>query len=45
MALLQKAVAGGYKDVKHLQKAPEFEPLRSRGDFKKLLAKLASGEW
>ncbi|MFO0845054.1 MAG: serine/threonine-protein kinase [Gemmataceae bacterium] len=41
MVLLNKAVAGGYKDVPTLSKGKEFEALRERDDFKKLLAEMA----
>jgi serine/threonine protein kinase len=40
LAMLRQAVARGFKDVAHLKKNPDFEPLRSREDFKMLLANL-----
>jgi tetratricopeptide (TPR) repeat protein len=40
LAWLQQAVAAGYKDVAHLKKDTDLDPLRSRDDFKKLLAAL-----
>ncbi len=40
MNLLRRALAQGYKDVNSLKKAAEFEPLRTREDFRKLLADL-----
>ena len=38
--LLRHAADTGYKDVAHMKKDPDLDPLRSRGDFKKLLADL-----
>jgi tetratricopeptide (TPR) repeat protein len=40
MALLQQAVAKGYRDVEHMKKDEDLEALRKREDFKKLLADL-----
>ena len=40
MAWLRKAVAAGYKNVDHMKKDTDLDPLRSREDFKKLLAEL-----
>jgi serine/threonine-protein kinase len=40
LATLQQACANGYKDVGHLQKDKDLDPLRNRDDFKKLLAEL-----
>jgi tetratricopeptide (TPR) repeat protein/predicted Ser/Thr protein kinase len=40
LSFLRQAVSQGYKDVEHLKKAGEFEILRSREDFQKLLASL-----
>jgi serine/threonine-protein kinase len=41
--LLRQAVAKGYKDIDHLKKDPDLDPLRGRDDFKKLLAELEAG--
>jgi len=38
--LLRQAITLGYKDVEQLKSAEDFAPLRSRDDFKKLLAGL-----
>jgi tetratricopeptide (TPR) repeat protein/tRNA A-37 threonylcarbamoyl transferase component Bud32 len=38
--ILTKAVAYGYRDAAELRTAPEYEPLRRRGDFKALLRKV-----
>jgi serine/threonine protein kinase/tetratricopeptide (TPR) repeat protein len=38
--LLRQAVGKGYQDVGHLKKDPDLDPLRSRADFKKLMAEL-----
>jgi hypothetical protein len=43
LAWLQKAVAAGYKDLAHLKKDEDLDPLRSRDDFKKMLAALEAG--
>jgi tetratricopeptide (TPR) repeat protein len=40
MAALQKAVAAGYRDAKHMQEDHDLDSLRGRGDFKQLLATL-----
>jgi len=40
MALLQQAVARGYKDAEHLKKDDDLKALRQRDDFKKLVAEL-----
>jgi eukaryotic-like serine/threonine-protein kinase len=40
VAVLREAVAKGYKDVAHLKKDTDLDPLRGRDDFKKLLAEL-----
>jgi serine/threonine protein kinase/tetratricopeptide (TPR) repeat protein len=40
VAALRQAVQHGYKDLAHIQKDKDLEPLRSRADFQKLLAKL-----
>jgi serine/threonine-protein kinase len=38
VAALRQAVAKGYRDVAHLRKDPDLDPVRDRDDFKKLLA-------
>jgi tetratricopeptide (TPR) repeat protein len=40
MNCLKQAVAAGYKDVTQIEKDDDLKPLRSREDFKKLLADL-----
>ena len=40
MELLQKAVKSGYQDAAHMAKDTDLDSLRSRDDFKKLLAEL-----
>jgi len=40
MDWLQQAVAAGYKDVAHMKKDTDLDPLREREDFKKLMAEL-----
>jgi hypothetical protein len=40
MAMLRDAVAKGYKDAAHMKKDTDLDPLRSRDDFKKLVAEL-----
>ena len=40
MAWLKQAVAAGYKDVAHMKKDKDLDPLRDRDDFKKLLDSL-----
>jgi tetratricopeptide (TPR) repeat protein len=40
LALLHQAVVKGFQDVAHMKKNTELDPLRSREDFKKLLADL-----
>ena len=40
MELLAKAVQAGYKDVAHMKKDTDLDPLRDRDDFKKLIAEL-----
>ncbi len=37
---LKQAVAAGYKDVEHMKKDTDLDPLREREDFKKLIAEL-----
>jgi hypothetical protein len=44
MAALARAVASGFRDVEQIRKDPDLESLRKRDDFKKLMAKLASGK-
>src|SRR5262249_7932129 len=38
--LLRDAVGKGYKDVAHMKKATDLDPLRQRDDFQKLVAEL-----
>ena len=38
--LLQKAVKAGWKDAAHMKKDSDFDSLRDRADFQKLLADL-----
>jgi serine/threonine protein kinase/tetratricopeptide (TPR) repeat protein len=40
MTWLKKAVAAGFKNVTHMKKDPDLDSLRSRDDFKKLMAEL-----
>jgi serine/threonine protein kinase/tetratricopeptide (TPR) repeat protein len=40
MAMLRDAVAKGYKDAAHMKKDTDLDRLRSREDFKKLVAEL-----
>jgi serine/threonine-protein kinase len=40
LAALRQALAKGYKDLANLKKDKDLDPLRSRDDFRKLLAKL-----
>jgi serine/threonine protein kinase/tetratricopeptide (TPR) repeat protein len=40
MVLLQKALKGGHKDHAEMRQNADLDPLRDRGDFKKLLADL-----
>jgi hypothetical protein len=40
LMLLRQAVARGFKDTAHMNRNPDFEPLRARDDFRKLLADL-----
>jgi len=37
VALLRHAVKAGYKDVEHLEKDSDLDPLRARSDFQQLL--------
>ena len=41
MALLREAVKHGYKNIAHMRKDNDLDPLRGRDDFRKLLADLA----
>lgn len=40
VALLQQAIAKGYKNLEHVTKDDDLKALRERADFKKLLAEL-----
>jgi serine/threonine protein kinase len=40
MKLLRDAVSKGYKDVAHMKKYTDLDPLRQREDFRKLVAEL-----
>jgi serine/threonine protein kinase/Tfp pilus assembly protein PilF len=40
LELLRQAIAKGYRDVAHLKKDPDLDPLRPREEFQKLLAEL-----
>src|SRR5262249_39617871 len=42
MATLRQAVQNGFKDVAHMKKDSDLDPLRQRADFQKLLAELVS---
>jgi serine/threonine protein kinase/tetratricopeptide (TPR) repeat protein len=44
MAWLHRAVAEGYKDMNKLKKDKDLDGLRDRPEFKKLLAKLETGQ-
>jgi serine/threonine-protein kinase len=44
MELLREAVKKGYKDIAHIKQDKDLDPLRSRDDFKKLLAQLEAGD-
>jgi hypothetical protein len=41
--LLRRAVAKGFKDLAHFEADPDLEDLRSREDFRQLIAELAGG--
>jgi serine/threonine protein kinase/tetratricopeptide (TPR) repeat protein len=43
LALLRQAVTRGFKDAARMKKDPDFEPLRDREEFRKLLASLEAG--
>jgi hypothetical protein len=40
MTLLRGAVSNGYKDVPHMEKDTDLDPLRQRQDFQKFIAEL-----
>ena len=40
LKLLRDAVSRGYKDVVHVKKDTDLDPLRQRDDFQKLVAEL-----
>jgi hypothetical protein len=40
MAMLEGAVAKNYKNIEHMKKDKNLDPLREREDFKKLLSEL-----
>jgi hypothetical protein len=40
MSALQQATRAGFHNVEHMKKDKDLDPLRSRDDFKKLLADL-----
>ena len=40
MAMLRDALAKGYKDAEHMQTDKDLDPLRSRDDFKTVVAEL-----
>jgi serine/threonine protein kinase/tetratricopeptide (TPR) repeat protein len=40
MKLLREAVTKGFKDLAHIKKDADLDPLRQRGDFQKLVAEL-----
>jgi eukaryotic-like serine/threonine-protein kinase len=44
MAWLKQALAAGYKDVARLKRNSDFDALRDRDDFKKLMAELEAHE-
>jgi serine/threonine protein kinase/tetratricopeptide (TPR) repeat protein len=44
MAMLLGAVAKGYKDIEHLKKNRDLDPLREREDFKKVIAQLEAAK-
>jgi tetratricopeptide (TPR) repeat protein len=41
VSLLRQAMRAGYKDVEHMKKNADLDPLRSRDDFQKLIAEMA----
>jgi serine/threonine-protein kinase len=42
VAVLRQMLANGYRDVRELQTDPDLDPLRSRADFREVLAKCAA---
>jgi hypothetical protein len=44
MQLLAEAVSRGFKDVAHMKKDTDLDPLRQREDFQKLVAELGGNE-
>jgi serine/threonine-protein kinase len=44
IALLQQAIAKGYKDAEHMKKDDDLKALRERDDFKKLVAALEAAK-
>jgi serine/threonine-protein kinase len=44
LAALEQARAKGYKDIDHLKKDADLDPLRQREDFKNLLAQVEAGK-
>ena len=40
--MLREAVAKGYKDADHMQTDKDLDPLRTREDFKTVVAELAA---
>jgi hypothetical protein len=40
MGFLRQAVDKGYKDAAHIKNDTDFDPIRNREDFKRLLAEL-----
>jgi hypothetical protein len=44
MKLLRDAVSNGLKDVAHVNKDTDLDPLRQRDDFRKLVAQLEGTE-
>jgi serine/threonine protein kinase/tetratricopeptide (TPR) repeat protein len=42
--VLRQAVAKGFRDVAHLKKDRDLEPLRPRDDFQKMIQELGSGQ-
>ena len=44
MAMLRDAVAKGYKNVEHMKKDKDLDPLREREDFKNVVAELETGK-
>jgi tetratricopeptide (TPR) repeat protein len=44
MVALQQATANGYKNVPHMEKDTDLDPLRERDDFKRLIAELKKSQ-